>query len=620
MKDPHQFDDLYQDARRRLLLQTYALTGDLPAARSAVRDAFVVAWHHWRKVSRLEDPEAWVRPHAWAHAQRRQTARIWHRDKRLDPEAKATLDALGKLSMQQRRVLLLSHLSTASLPDLARELGLPRSTAERELQTASAHFSLHRGVPSSSIRAALQPLAEIVDEVRWPRSTIIRRSGATRRRTHAGLGVAAAVAALFVTGSLVTQTEGIRPSLTREHVSGEESPSATSPEPPGPRLLPEGLLTADQVARLAPARTWRRPTTDDNTRGDGLVLPCQRARFADPDGVGALQRTFRSRTPPGQTRISATQFSELSDTKRAARAAFRTTVEWYSGCTDDRVQLLSTNRVPAVGDEAMLFVLRSWERPATTVTVGIARTGLFTTSTVRSVKGVEDSGVDPMGSLLAASVNALCGTPGTGGCAGPPRVVGAAPLPVGDAPSMLSDVDLPPVSTVQEPWIGTKARKANLNVASTSCDRTVFTQPPMKNNMTRTFLIPGAKLPAAFGLTETVGRLPGLPQARGFVKQIRGRMNGCEDEDLGTQVDLVAQRSTVKQDLSVWRVSTEVSDQASVRFLMGIVRNGNSVAQVGFVPSGRVDMSSDAFLALAVRALERVGRLSATRTPAKTKR
>ena len=52
-----------------LLVQTYALTGDLPASRSAVRDAFVAAWHHWRKVSRLEDPESWVRPHAWQHAQ-----------------------------------------------------------------------------------------------------------------------------------------------------------------------------------------------------------------------------------------------------------------------------------------------------------------------------------------------------------------------------------------------------------------------------------------------------------------------------------------------------------------------------------------------------------------------
>ena len=57
---PTSFDAFYKDARERLLLQTYALTGDLPARARAVRDAFVIAWHHWRKVSRREDPEAWT--------------------------------------------------------------------------------------------------------------------------------------------------------------------------------------------------------------------------------------------------------------------------------------------------------------------------------------------------------------------------------------------------------------------------------------------------------------------------------------------------------------------------------------------------------------------------------
>ena len=42
MQGPDEFDAFYKDARERLLMQTYALTGDLPAARSAVRDAFLV--------------------------------------------------------------------------------------------------------------------------------------------------------------------------------------------------------------------------------------------------------------------------------------------------------------------------------------------------------------------------------------------------------------------------------------------------------------------------------------------------------------------------------------------------------------------------------------------------
>ena len=67
MKDPDEFDQFYKDVRARLLVLTYCLTGDLPASRSAVRDAFVVTWHHWRKVvapggPRGVDPGPRLRP------------------------------------------------------------------------------------------------------------------------------------------------------------------------------------------------------------------------------------------------------------------------------------------------------------------------------------------------------------------------------------------------------------------------------------------------------------------------------------------------------------------------------------------------------------------------------
>ena len=156
-----EFDDFYKSARTALLQQTFALTGDLPASRSAVRDAFVAAWHHWRKVSRLEDPEAWVRPLAWRHAQRRHSARIFHRDRKLDPEIRATLDALAKLPLAQRKVLLLTQLTDASMADMAREVGLPLHEAEQRLQTATSQFAMNRDVADDghppAVRATARP-------------------------------------------------------------------------------------------------------------------------------------------------------------------------------------------------------------------------------------------------------------------------------------------------------------------------------------------------------------------------------------------------------------------------------------------------------------------------------
>ena len=62
MRSPETFDAYYVETRTRLLHEAFALTGDAPAARAAVRDAFVVAWHHWRKVDALEDRDSYVRP------------------------------------------------------------------------------------------------------------------------------------------------------------------------------------------------------------------------------------------------------------------------------------------------------------------------------------------------------------------------------------------------------------------------------------------------------------------------------------------------------------------------------------------------------------------------------
>ena len=71
MRSPETFDAYYVETRTRLLHEAYALTGDAPASRAAVRDAFVVTWHHWRKVGGLDDPDGYVRPLAFRRARRK---------------------------------------------------------------------------------------------------------------------------------------------------------------------------------------------------------------------------------------------------------------------------------------------------------------------------------------------------------------------------------------------------------------------------------------------------------------------------------------------------------------------------------------------------------------------
>jgi hypothetical protein len=76
---------------------------------------------------------------------------------------------------------------------------------------------------------------------------------------------------------------------------------------------------------------------------------------------------------------------------------------------------------------------------------------------------------------------------------------------------------------------------------------------------------------------------------------------------MGTEVTRLVDRRGAHRELTVWRVSTDISDDETLDYLMGIVRDGTSVAQVGFIPDARVTMAPGAFPALVERALARLG-------------
>jgi DNA-directed RNA polymerase specialized sigma24 family protein len=615
MRDPAQFDEFYKDVRTRLLLLTYCLTGDLPSSRAAVRDAFVQSWHHWRKISRIEDAEAWTRVRACGDAQRRHTAKLWHREKGLDAGVKATLDALGKLPVTQRKVLLLTELTTSSLAEIAREVGLPRAEAERELQLATAQFSMLRDVPTTSIRLQLEPVRAHVEDTRWPRATIIRRSGAARRRTHTAIGGAAAAAALVVTGTLVSDAGGVRPTLAGDRVEPAGSSAGPSARPTSePVDLPEdSLLVADRIDRVAPGGGWFIAGTDSNSEGDGLVMPCQDSRYADPRGTAALLREFQPTGSGRKATATAFQAAQASATPRAASRGFRTALDWFAACDLDRAQLLDTRRVQGVGDEAMLVLLRTWGDPGSTVVAGVARTGLFTTATVVRTPVADEPSLRASAKLLGDAVAGLCTLPEGGACALTPTLKDTAPVPVASVPGMLAEVDLPPVPGVAQPWVGTEPRQARDNDAATGCDDTDFSTGSVTNNVTRTFLVPGARLADQFGLTETVGSLPEA-RAKAFVTTVRDKLATCTDKAMGTDVSRVQHLATKHRDLTVWRVTTEISDDKTLTYLMGIVRDRTSIAQLGFVPDPEHSLAPGAFPALAERALARLDAMPPPKT------
>jgi hypothetical protein len=617
MRQPDDFDAFYKDARDRLLAQTYAMTGDLGASRRAVREAYVVGWHRWRKLSRHEQPEDVVRPHAWRLAQRNHTARVWRREKDISPEVRATLDALGKLSVSQRRALVLTQLASVSMPQMAREVGLPPERAERELQTGAAALALSLDVETVALRSVFEQLgASVEGRGRWPRASIVRRSGAARRRTHTAFGVLVAVAALAASGSLVTDTNGVRPALDDavNRVPLSAAGQRGSVQPVVVTLPESTLVVADDLGVTYPGRTWSTVRTGDNSVGNGMAVPCQRERYADPRGKAALVRTLAGAARGDTARpLQVTQVTEASASTPSARRAFRTTAAWFAGCLDQRFQLLGTRTPAAVGDESVQLVLRRWEAPVMTYVVGVARTGDYTTTTVVQIPGADIPDRGAAATLLASAVARLCTLPDAGACARPrPEVVDRDPLPTGRRPALLSEVDLPPATGVDRPWVGTEPGRPVDNAAATGCDQTSFigrfNGARFTRAATRTFLVPEADLPQEFGITETVGSLP-AQQAQALVDQVRDRLGSCARRDLNTQVQELEREDARGSSLTAWRLDVKVTDDRSVVFFMAFLRTRTGVAQLGFVPAAGADLPQGAFIALAQRARARLGQL-----------
>jgi len=608
-----QFDSFYHATRRALVHQTFALTGDLQAAQSAVRDAYVAAWHHWRKVSSMDDPQDWVRPHAWHLAQRRHSARIWRRNKAMSVEDTVILDAFAKLTLGQRRTVLLTQLATLSLPQAAQEMAVPLTTAEQNLQAGTANFAVHLDVDSTSIRTHLLSLADAANGAQLPRASIIRRAGKKRRRSHTVIAVIAVVAVAIGSGAFAHEPSDLPAAHLIKPPSrqvGDEPLGGQSGRLDSLEELPtaEDLLDKDQIARLGLDQVWRVTDTHDNTTGSGVNTICQQTRFADPDGISALVSTFEAEGKPFR---SAVQTIEVSKSVAQAEKTFATTVGWYAGCRVGRLQLLTAYRVNRIGDEAHVLMVRVWDKPVTTYSVAVARIGQVTTSTIGKTVGGSPPPPSQITQSLADSVAMLCGRSGAGDCSRRPTTAAVPPPPSGEELGILAVVDLPPVGRTEEPWVGTEAMPARVNPSATACDRADFMRAGASKTRARTFLIPQARLPDRFGLSETYGVFRSAHAADRFFEEIRRRVNTCEDREVATTVRNahVERDGSTSTELSTWDIETEISDKESVQFRLGFVRVGNMVAQVNFSPSPDEDVTAADFNALVVRAGERLREL-----------
>ena len=130
-------DELYDASYRRLVVQLYALCGDLADAEDAVQEAFVTALRKRSDFAQVSNPEAWVRTVAlnqlrrgWRHAAvvRRYQAKVPgpQRDVEVGPEHVAIVAALAEVDADQRRWWCSTTSPTSAPPTSRRSSASPR--------------------------------------------------------------------------------------------------------------------------------------------------------------------------------------------------------------------------------------------------------------------------------------------------------------------------------------------------------------------------------------------------------------------------------------------------------------------------------------------------------------
>lgn len=136
--------ELYDASYGRLVLQLYAICGDLADAEDAVQEAFVKAVGQGRAFDRVLNPEAWLRTvalnhqrNSWRHAKvvRRFVSAVpgGQNVPELGPDHVAVVQALAELDPDQRQVVVLRYLADLGTAEIAHELGVPEGTVKSRL-------------------------------------------------------------------------------------------------------------------------------------------------------------------------------------------------------------------------------------------------------------------------------------------------------------------------------------------------------------------------------------------------------------------------------------------------------------------------------------------------------
>ena len=142
-----EFEAFYRSEAEGLYRALTVALGNTELAREATDEGLVRAYQHWRKIGRYDNPAGWVYRVGlnWARSRLRKTKREVITDD-IDGVASAwssdptLLQAVGRLPLEFRSVVVLRYLMQWSTAEVAEALAVPTGTVKSRLSRALEHL------------------------------------------------------------------------------------------------------------------------------------------------------------------------------------------------------------------------------------------------------------------------------------------------------------------------------------------------------------------------------------------------------------------------------------------------------------------------------------------------
>ncbi|GAA0596358.1 hypothetical protein HPO96_30330 [Kribbella sandramycini] len=354
------------------------------------------------------------------------------------------------------------------------------------------------------------------------------------------------------------------------------------------------LLDTAGVKTLSPTGSW-----DMKTLGGGddtsHVFVCQSQSVADASVARNWVRTFQNRS----TKETAVQYVEVSNDATAAGKAYATIVSWFSGCVSEkRTRLSASYQTTGLGDRGWIGVFAQPSGPKTKYkAISITLAGQATVVVQHDSIGSAPPKPTALLSTTSAAVQKICTE--SGGCGSGTPAVKPSLLPT-EPPGFMAPVDLPVLSAIDAPWVGTPARAASVIQCVTD---------PKKEKAskvsTQTYLAPDAKVPTEFGLDDTVARFASTAAASAYVSKFRKTFDGCQKNVSTAKVSVSGTVATGPVKGKAWEASFETGNGKKFKMRIGVAANGSHAVYLLYPVLPNLDISDSAFLETLTRAAER---------------